>query len=47
MKNLRPYVAYDTHGHPWAAGFDREKIFDYAEKYDLRVIDVDNADAED
>lgn len=38
----RPYVAYNRRsGHPWAASFDRDKIFDYAEKHHLVVIDVD------
>jgi hypothetical protein len=44
---LRPYVAYDWGtGIPWAAGYDREKIFAYAEKHGLKVLDVDPTDEE-
>lgn len=35
------YVAYDRRsGIPWAASFDRDEIFDYAEDNNLTVLDV-------
>lgn len=44
-ENLRPYVAYDPEtGIPGAAGFDRDRIFAYAERFKLVVLDVDSAD---
>lgn len=42
MSKRRAYVAYNRRsGIPYAASFDRNKIFDYAALLDLVVLDVD------